>query len=108
MYKQGTVVLTPFPFTDLSGDKVRPAVVVSNNAPGEDVIVVFVTSKAKTKGVSVVSVSPSTNNGIKVISAIVCSKIATLNKKVLLGELGTLSEKDRKEVLKSIKVVLGL
>jgi mRNA interferase MazF len=108
MYKQGTVVLTPFPFTDLSGDKVRPAVVVSNNAPGEDVIVVFVTSKAKVRGVNVVSISPSTSNGIKVISTIVCSKIATLNKKVLLGELGTLSEKDRKEVLKSIKVVLGL
>lgn len=26
--KKGTIVLTPFPFTDLKGQRVRPAVVV--------------------------------------------------------------------------------
>ena len=43
--KRGTVVLTPFPFTDLSGTKVRPAVVVSpSDRPGEDVILAFISS----------------------------------------------------------------
>ncbi|MBI2115777.1 MAG: type II toxin-antitoxin system PemK/MazF family toxin [candidate division NC10 bacterium] len=43
--RRGTVVLTPFPFTDLSGAKVRPAVVVSrSDRPGDDVILAFVSS----------------------------------------------------------------
>ena len=40
--KRGTVVLTPFPFTDLSGQKVRPALVVSrSDRPGSDVLLAF-------------------------------------------------------------------
>ncbi len=107
MFRQGTIVLTPFPFTDLSGDKVRPAVIVSDKIKGEDVIVVFVTSKTM-KGPYTVSVSPNPVNGLKTPSKIVCSKIATLNKKVILGELGVLDEKEMKEILKTVKIILGL
>ncbi len=107
MYKQGTIVLTPFPFTDLSGDKVRPAVIVSNNLKGDDVIVVFITSKAS-KGAHTIAVIPSKSNGLKVSSKIVCSKIATLSKKVILGELGVLDKKENMEVLKTMKYILGL
>jgi mRNA interferase MazF len=43
--KRGTTVLTPFPFTDLSGQKVRPALVVSrSDRPGSDVVLAFITS----------------------------------------------------------------
>jgi len=43
--RRGTVVLTPFPFTDLTGAKVRPAVVISRtDRPGDDVILAFVSS----------------------------------------------------------------
>jgi hypothetical protein len=41
---QGDVVLVPFPFADLSGQKVRPAIVVSGNPQGLELIVAFVTS----------------------------------------------------------------
>jgi mRNA interferase MazF len=42
--RRGTVVLTPFPFTDLSGQKVRPALVVSrSDRPGTDVLLAFIT-----------------------------------------------------------------
>ena len=45
--KRGTVVLTPFPFTDLSGQKVRPALVVSrSDRPDPDVLLAFITSKS--------------------------------------------------------------
>lgn len=43
--KRGTVVLVPFPFTDLSGQKIRPAVVVSrSDRPGSDVVLAFITA----------------------------------------------------------------
>jgi len=43
-YKRGAVVLLPFPFSDQSTAKVRPAVVVHGPYPSDDVLVVAVTS----------------------------------------------------------------
>jgi len=43
-FKRGTVVLLPFPFSDQSSTKVRPAVVVSPDYPSDDLLVVAVTS----------------------------------------------------------------
>jgi mRNA interferase MazF len=43
-YKRGAIVLLPFPFSDQSAGKVRPAVVVSPDYPSEDLLVVAVTS----------------------------------------------------------------
>jgi mRNA interferase MazF len=43
-YNRGTVVLLPFPFSDLSGSKLRPAVIVSPHFPSDDLLVVALTS----------------------------------------------------------------
>jgi mRNA interferase MazF len=44
--KRGTIVLTPFPFNDLTTTKRRPAVIVSSTDENE-VIVAFITSQAR-------------------------------------------------------------
>jgi mRNA interferase MazF len=47
-YKRGDVVLVPFPFTDLSSSKHRPALIVSPdalNSARDDVVVLDVTSQ---------------------------------------------------------------
>ena len=43
-YKRGAIVLLPFPFSDQSSAKIRPAVVVSPDYPSDDLLVVAVTS----------------------------------------------------------------
>jgi len=44
--KRGTIVLTQFPFTDLSSTKRRPAIIVSKvNEDKDDAIVEFISSK---------------------------------------------------------------
>ena len=43
-YKRGAIVLLPFPFSDQSATKLRPAVVVSPDYPSDDLLVVAVTS----------------------------------------------------------------
>ena len=43
-YKRGAIVLLPFPFSDQSFAKIRPAVVVSPDYPSDDLLVVAVTS----------------------------------------------------------------
>jgi len=108
MYKKGAVILVPFPFTDLSGSKVRPAIIVSNREVGSDIVVVFLTSKKAFKGKYLVSISPNKDNGLKAKSKIVCFKLATLDTKIVLGELGTVSTKEQKQIDTHLKKIFGL
>ncbi|MBI3633205.1 MAG: type II toxin-antitoxin system PemK/MazF family toxin [Candidatus Vogelbacteria bacterium] len=91
---KGTIVLIPFPFTDLSGYKIRPTVVLSDLGEGEDCIVAFISSvKQKTANNFSLPVEPSKQNGLKSSSIIRMDKLATLQKKIILGELGKLETK---------------
>jgi mRNA interferase MazF len=95
--KRGTIVLTPFPFTDLTGAKVRPAVVVSPaDLPGDDVILAFISSLvSRIPQPTNLPLSPShadfAATGLKVPSVVKCDKLATVHRHILLGELGILS-----------------
>jgi mRNA interferase MazF len=42
-YNRGAVVLLPFPFSDQSSAKIRPAIVANPRYPSEDLLVVAVT-----------------------------------------------------------------
>ena len=47
MYKQGEIILIPIPFTDLSSNKKRPVLILSNdnyNKMTDDIIVAAITS----------------------------------------------------------------
>ena len=44
LLSRGDVVLTRFPFTDLSGASLRPAVVVSDGQIGDDILLVAISS----------------------------------------------------------------
>jgi len=52
MFERGDVVLIPFPYSDLTGSKRRPALIISNsNLKGEDKICCLVTSNNSKDGV---------------------------------------------------------
>jgi len=104
--KKGSVILIPFPFTDLKGNKIRPAVVLSKNEL--DVTICFVTSEHKWKTEYDIAVSPSENNGLKVPSLIRVGKIATIDSTLALGELGELSHSEIDELNKGLKRLLQL
>lgn len=107
--RKGTIVLVPFPFTDLSGAKVRPAVVLATPAKSDDMIVAFVSSVPRT-GVDpyAIPVRPSPTNGLKIASYIKMNKIATLQKSIAIGELGVLEPKSQDELDTKLKKLLGL
>lgn len=113
MYKKNTIVLLPFPFTDLSAVKIRPAVIVSNTVDGEDVIVVFIsTKKTKRFGKTDILIKSSdrdfSKTGLKTDSVIKVGKIATLEKKIILGELGVISLVMEKEISKKMALLFSL
>jgi len=104
--KKGTVVLIPFPFTDLRGNKIRPAVVL--NTSELDVTICFITSELKWKTEYDVPISPSKNNGLKVSSLIRTNKIATIDSTLVLGELGKLSDVEIVKLDKCLKKLFQL
>ena len=113
MPKKGTIVLIPFPFTDLSSLKVRPAVVLSHGLKGDDVVLAFISSQMpKKKEPTDVLISKASKGfaetGLKVDSFVRVSKIATLDKKIMLGTLGTVSKDTEKEIDKGIRILFGL
>ena len=104
--KKGTVILILFPFTDLRGSKIRPAVVLSSSEL--DVTICFITSELKWKTEYDISVFPSENNGLKVPSLIRTGKIATIDSALVLGELGKLSGFEIAELDRGLKKLLQL
>lgn len=92
--ERGTIVLTRFPFTDLSSSKRRPAVVISKVEKNQnDVIVAFISTKTEKKLTDtdlIIDVkSPSfRGTGLKTKSVFKMSKVATLDKTILTGEIG--------------------
>ena len=112
--KRGTVILTPFPFTDLSKNKVRPALVVSSNKRKDnDIIIAFISS--------VIDINLSETDilldskevffketGLKTSSVIRTDKLATIDKKIILGELGNIDIELIRKVDDHLKVVLDL
>jgi len=114
MYKRGVIILVPFPFTDLSSVKLRPALVISN--PGlsrQDVIVVFISSVRSGRRMSTDLIvtrnsKDFSQTGLKTDSVVKCNKIATLDKQIVLGEIGFLPTYLMAKVEQRLKRVLDL
>jgi len=111
---RGTVVLTPFPFTDLSGRKVRPAVVVSrSDRSGSDVVLAFITTyrDRNLTGADLLIGRDDPDfqlTGLKVDSVVKCDKLVTIDSSVLLGELGALSDTLLRRIDSGLKYALSL
>lgn len=103
---KGDIILITFPFTDLSGSKLRPAVILVDTI--EDVTVTFITSQLKWREPTDVFISPTSNNGLKLPSLIRTSKLATLDKTLIRGKIGVLSFEELKDLDAKLKLIFKL
>jgi mRNA interferase MazF len=88
MFAFGSIVLVLFPFTDLSGAKRRPALVVSrDNDRRADLVVCFITSIPRA-GPDMAPLDADTETGLKVPSVVRFDKVATLDRSVIAGKIG--------------------
>lgn len=113
--KRGTIILTPFPFTDLSKNKVRPALIVSsNNRKDNDVIIAFISSVIEPDNLSQTDILLDSKDiifkatGLKTTSIIRTDKLATIDKNIILGELGNIDMELIKRIDENLKIVLDL
>ena len=83
----GAIVLTDFPFTDLTTTKRRPALVISsNNDRRTDVVVAYITSIHR-EDQDAIAIAPTAGTGLKVPSLVRFDKIATINKDIIAGRI---------------------
>jgi len=103
---KGDIVLISFPFTDLSGSKLRPAVILA--ASSLDLTVCFITSQLQWQDPTDILLRPSEINGLKKPSLIRTSKIATLDRDLAKGLLGRFESHEINEMNVKLKILLQL
>ena len=107
---QRDIILIPFPFSDLSASKVRPALVVSNNrynGQGHDVVVLAITSNLSFNPYKVfVNQSDLDAGFIPLKSAIRVDKPFSVLQDKVLKVLGSVTSKKLDEVTTCFQTLL--
>jgi mRNA interferase MazF len=103
---KGDIVLITFPFTDLSGSKLRPAIVLAINKL--DITVCFITTQVTFHEPTDVQITPTQKNGIKQPSLIRTSKIATLDKSLAKGLIGELTSTEIELLDANLKILFQI
>ncbi len=103
---KGKIVLIPFPFTDLTSTKLRPALVLIESE--KDCVVAFMSSRVPAQR------SPTevlirqdheefAGTGLKRSSVVRLDKVATVSKSLMLGEIGEIGKALRGEVSRKLR-----
>jgi len=112
--KRGTIILAPFPFTDLKSVKRRPAIIISKDDPNnKDVLIAFISSKVpslpkETEFLLTKNHKDFLQTGLIKDSLFKLDKLVTIQKEIINGELGSASEIIMNEINKKLMIALDL
>jgi mRNA interferase MazF len=99
---KGAVVVLPFPFSDLTGSKRRPAFVIAD-LDGDDAILCQITSQAKSDLYAVsVEANDFSSGSLAMDSYVRPNKIFTADKKLILYVAGQLTQAKTSEIVDSV------
>ena len=106
----GEVVLVPFPFTDQSGTKKRPAVVVSSsgyNANRRDLVIMAITSQVRTPpGFGEATVADWQAAGL-IKPSVLKPVFTTIEQGLVVRTMGALSGNDLRTLRELVAQVIG-
>jgi mRNA interferase MazF len=109
-YSFGDVILVPFPFTDQSQSKQRPAVIVSGtryHAERPDLVLMAVTSQVRSSpAFGEVGLRDWQAAGL-LKPSVIKPVLATLDQRLVRKTLGRLSETDRSALKDTLRLILG-
>ena len=114
---RGDVVLLDYPFSDSTGSKVRPALVVQNdrdNVRLTNTVVVLITrnlsrvSREPTQLLIDITTPEGQRSGLRANSAVNCSHLFTVHERHLIHTIGRLDDGPMRQVDQCLKVALDL
>jgi mRNA interferase MazF len=106
-FSRHNVVLVRYPYSDFSGGKVRPAVIISADHPSEDVIIVALTSRLERLMPGEFSLKEWRAAGLNVPTA-AKRGIYTVHGSLVVRAIGILRAKDQESIDESLRQWLGL
>lgn len=109
-YKFGDIVLVPFPFTDQTTFKKRPAVIVSSNAYNQnrpDIVIMAVTSQSHSSGYfGDVRIQKWQQAGL-LKPSVIKPILTTVEKSLVIKKLGCIVNNDRSALNEGLQNFLG-
>ncbi|MES1021607.1 type II toxin-antitoxin system PemK/MazF family toxin [Gloeocapsa sp. BRSZ] len=109
-YSQFDVVVVPFPFTDISATKRRPALVLSNeifNTPSHRSVMAMITTASHSPWVLDVAIADLASTGLKAAS-VVRMKLFTLDDSIVVKQIGILAQTDKLAVQKALQLLFAI
>jgi mRNA interferase MazF len=111
--KRGDVVIIDFPYSDATGSKVRPSLVVQSdtlNPIRDDVILAIITSMSSGRPNTkiLIEVASEPRSGLRFDSYLQCDTLATLDQSLVLTVIGSLSAQAMQNLNNCLKAALGL
>lgn len=99
----GSVVLVTFPYSNLKGQKVRPAVVIAN-VEFDNFILCQITSKEYSSKTAIhLKADDFSQGSLPVISYVRPDKLFTADMSIIKNSVGLLTPQTKKKVLKSVQ-----
>ncbi len=107
MYEQRDIVLIPFPYSDLTGIKQRPALIVSNSKLNktQDRICCLITSNPTTEGIKIDNNSFEKDK-LPFQSWVKSHRIFTIHERIIRKKLCTVSKRFHEIIMNSINEYL--
>ena len=109
-YNFGEIVLVPFPFTDQTAIKKRPAVIVSSNdynVNRPDIIIMAVTSQMRSSEYFGDTIIHQWKNAGLLKPSVIKPIFTTIEKRLVLKTLGRITDEDKMALEDSLKKILG-
>ncbi len=103
MYEQGDIILIPFPYSDLTGSKQRPALIISNDKinVGVDKICCLITTKPNENDI-LISKKDFQIGGLPFQSFIRAHRIFTIYEGIIKRRLGRITSRLHSKVIGKI------
>lgn len=111
MPEQGDILLVPIPFTDLSSQKRRPVIVISNNSYNQktaDLVVVAMTSNPVEANYSFTITSDDLEKGtLNHPGKVRVDKIYTLAQSIVVKTFGRVNEKTMERIREELQALVA-
>jgi mRNA interferase MazF len=103
---KGEIVLVKFPFTDLSGSKLRPAMVLAER--GKDVLAAFISSNTESINDHELLLEPDNSNRLKLRSKLNLFKLAAIRTDLVVGRIGNIDANTLNSIDKKLVKVFNI
>jgi mRNA interferase MazF len=115
--KRGDVILVDFPFSDATGSKVRPALIVQadelNQRLDDTILALITSSRSRFTGSATqlpidISTPDGRESGLRLASVVQCENLATVDKSFAIHVIGHLSDALMRQIDHCLKAALDI